>query len=96
MVHHPYGSKIWSNLFLITKKAGKTGLFVYVRLRLIFHDFGNDSHGAFFHALAASDAGILIGHLGDAAQNLQNLLRTSVYADTATDALVGVNNWMSH
>lgn len=63
---------------------------------LVFDDFGDSTHGAFLHALTAGDACIFVCHLGAAPNNLEHLLRTSIDADTTTDALVSVNNRMSH
>ena len=63
---------------------------------LVFGDFRDGAHRALFDALAACDAGVLVRYLGYAAGNFQNLLWTRIDADSAADALVGVDNRMSH
>lgn len=63
---------------------------------LVFGDLRDGAHGAFLEALAACDAGIFVHDLGDTAGNFQNLLRASVDANTAADALIGGNNGMGH
>ncbi len=63
---------------------------------LVFGDLGDGTHGALFEAFAAADAGVFVDDLGNAAGNFQNLLRTSVDADTATNALVSINDRTCH
>ena len=63
---------------------------------LIFSDLGDGAHRALFEAFAARDAGILVHDFGHAARNLKHFLRACIYADAATNALVSVDNGMSH
>ena len=63
---------------------------------LVFGNLGDCAHRAFLQALAASDASIFVDNFGNAARNLENLLGACVYANPTTNALVFVNNRMSH
>jgi hypothetical protein len=63
---------------------------------LVFRDLGDSAHGAFFHTLAATDAGVLVRDLNDPARNFQHFLRARIYADTTANALVSIDNRMSH
>ena len=65
-------------------------------LRLVLDDFGDGAHGAFLNAVATSDAAVLVHDLGGAVDDLENLLRASVNANAATDAIVSFNDWMGH
>ena len=62
---------------------------------LVFGDLSDGTGGAGVLAGAAGDAGILVGDGGDVVQ-LENAGRASVNADAAGDALVSINNRMSH
>ena len=64
-------------------------------LVLVLGDLGDGTGGAGVLAGTAGDAGILVGDGGDVVQ-LENAGRASVNADAAGDALVSINNRMSH
>ena len=64
-------------------------------LILVLGDLGDGAGGASVLAGAAGHAGILVGDSGDVVQ-LENAGRASVDADAADDALVGIDDRMSH
>ena len=62
---------------------------------LVLDNLGDGTGGAGVLASAAGNAGILVGNGGDVVQ-LENAGRASVDADAAGDALVGIDDRMSH
>ena len=66
-----------------------------VELELVFGDLSDGTGGAGVLAGAAGDAGILVGDGGDGVQ-LENASRANVNADAAGDALVSIDNRVSH
>ena len=64
--------------------------------KLVLDDLGDGAHGAFLDAVAAGDAAVLVDDLGGAVDDLENLLRASIDANAATDAVVSFNDWMRH
>ena len=63
---------------------------------LVFDDLRDGAHRALLDAVAASDARLLVHDLGSAADHFQDLLRASVDADAATDALISFDNRRGH
>ena len=63
---------------------------------LVLSDLGNGTHRAFFEALATCDARVFVHNFSYAARNLEDLLRARVNANATTNALVSLDNWMSH
>lgn len=63
---------------------------------LVLDDLGDGTHRALLDAVAACDAAVLVHDLGGAVDDLENLLRASVNANAATDAIVSFNDWMGH
>ena len=63
---------------------------------LVLDDLGDCAHRALFDAVATGDAGVLVYNLGDAVDNLEDVLRARINADTTADAIVSLNNWMRH
>ena len=61
---------------------------------LLVYDDG--AHGAFFHALAALDARVLVHDGGGAADDVEHALGARINADTATGTLVSINLWSCH
>lgn len=57
-------------------------------LMLVFDDFGNCPHRTFFDTFAAADAGIFGYDFGNAGRNVEHILRTSINANAAADAIV--------
>lgn len=64
------------------------------RIQLVLDNLGDSAHGALLDAVTASDASILAHNLSDPIDNLENLLRASINADAATDAIVSLNDRM--
>ena len=73
---------------------GGNGAGTALRLELVLDDLRDGAHGALLDAVAAGDAGVFVLNGGDAADDLEDLLRAGIYADTATDALIGFNDGM--
>lgn len=61
---------------------------------LLVYDDG--AHGAFFHALAALDARVLVHDGGGTADDVEHALGARINADTATGTLVSINLWSCH
>ena len=68
---------------------------IYIK-PLVFLNLGDSTHRALLEAVATSDASILVHDLEHAIDNLDNLLRASVDADSATDAGIFINNGTGH
>ena len=66
----------------------------HMRGRSVLDDLGNGAHRAFLDAIAAGNACVLVHVLGNAVDDLKNVLRAGVYADSATNALVSFNDRM--
>ena len=64
--------------------------------RLVFDDLGDGAHGAFLDTVTARDAGVFIDDLYDAPDHLEDLLRTGINADSATDTFICFDDWMGH
>lgn len=62
--------------------------------KLVFDYLRDGAHRALLKAVAASDACLFVNGIGNAVHNFQNLLRTGIYTNAATDALISVNYWM--
>lgn len=62
---------------------------------LVLGNAGDGASGASVLASAAGNAGILVGNGGDVV-DLKDASRASVGADAASDALVGLDDRMSH
>ena len=61
---------------------------------LVLDDVRDRAHGAFFHAVAACDAQIVVHDIGNAADDFQNAFFAAVNANAATNALVSIDNRM--
>ena len=62
------------------------------RDQLVLGDLGDGTHRARLDALVAGNAGILVHRIGNAVDNLKNLLLAGIDADAAADALISINN----
>ena len=63
---------------------------------LVFSNLGDSAHGALLDAVAATDAGVFVYSVNNAANYFQNALRASVDANAATNAFVSYDNRMCH
>ena len=66
----------------------------YAVMRSVLDDLRDGAHGALLDAVPACDACVLVHVLRYPIDDLEDVLRASVYADAATDALVSFNDWM--
>ena len=81
-------------LFICAPAILKGAIFLKRFEVLVLDDLRDSAHRAFLDAVATGNAGVLVHDLGDTIDNLENVLRASVDADSATNALISFNNWM--
>jgi len=78
---------------LLTKKKKQA---TEIERKLILDNLFNGTHWALFNAIATSNARFFVYYRANAIYYLNGSLRTSVNANTTTDAFVSQNHWMGH
>ena len=63
---------------------------------LILGYVGDSAHGALFYAVAAGNASVFVFNLNRTARYFKNAIRACVNANTASNALISINNRMCH